>query len=282
MVDHFSDLTYVRMMIITIQLESLAMKTGFERWVATFGIKIKRYHTDNGRYVEKPLRSVIEDSNQTITFCEVVSHHQNEIIERKIQTLTLGTIKWLPHAKRYWPEAIGKMLWPYALKAFSEQINVLKVDDDVITPMEKFAGTTTEIYIKNHHIWGLPVYVLDGIFKVNISVIPYWDACSHAGIYLVHSSFHSGSVALGQNPATSQVSPQFNVVFDDKFSTVLFMREDTLPPNCTYLVQQSTQSGTPDNIDLEDAWFIPDIEEDLSETKTHVLGVQLENYMVYV
>ena len=34
---------------------------------------------------------------------------------------------------------------------FAEQFNVLKVDDDGITPMEKFAGTTTEIYPQNHH-----------------------------------------------------------------------------------------------------------------------------------
>ena len=51
----------------------------------------------------------------------------------------------LLHAKIYCPEAITKMLCPYALKAFAEQLNVLKVDDDGITPMEKFSGTTTYI-----------------------------------------------------------------------------------------------------------------------------------------
>ena len=48
------------------------------------------------------------------------------------------------------------MLWPYALKDFSEQWNVLKVDDDGITPMEKFSGTTADIFPKNHHTWGCP------------------------------------------------------------------------------------------------------------------------------
>ena len=43
------------------------------------------------------------------------------------------------------------MLWPYALKAFVEHLNVLKVNDDVITPMDKFAGTTTDISLKTFH-----------------------------------------------------------------------------------------------------------------------------------
>ena len=34
------------------------------------------------------------------------------------------------------------MLWPYALKAFTEQLNELKVDDDGSNPMEKIAVTT--------------------------------------------------------------------------------------------------------------------------------------------
>ena len=40
------------------------------------------------------------------------------------------------------------MLWTYALKDFSEQLNVLKVNADGITPMEKFTGTTTDINLK--------------------------------------------------------------------------------------------------------------------------------------
>ena len=52
------------------------------------------------------------------------------------------------------------MLWNYALKVFSEQINELNVDDYGINPMDKFTGTTTDTTIKNHHTWGFRVYVL--------------------------------------------------------------------------------------------------------------------------
>ena len=40
------------------------------------------------------------------------------------------------------------MFWAYALKYFTEQLNALKLDDDGITPMENFAGTTTYISLK--------------------------------------------------------------------------------------------------------------------------------------
>ena len=62
------------------------------------------------------------------------------------------------------------------------------------------------------------------------------------------------------NSATFCVSPQFHVVFDDEFPTVPFMMEVTIPPNCTYIVQRRSTSGAPENIDLEDIWFTPDID----------------------
>ena len=64
------------------------------------------------------------------------------------------------------------------------------------------------------------------------------------------------------NTETGHVSPQFHVVFYDDFSKVSFMREVTITPNCTDLVQRRSQSGTPENIDIKDDWFNLYIEED--------------------
>ena len=138
-------------MISTRQEQTLAGKPAFERLASTFGIKIKIYHADNGNIYEQPFRSAIEDANQTITFFWVGSHHQNASVERKKQTLTLGARTMILHAKMYWPEKITTMLCNYVLKFFVEQLNVLKVDDDGITPMERFSGTTTDINLKNNH-----------------------------------------------------------------------------------------------------------------------------------
>ena len=98
-----------------IQEKTLAGKPAFEIWAATFGVQIKGYHAEKGRFNEQPSRSEIEYANQTITFCGVGSHHQNSIIERKVQTVTLGARIFILHAKIYWPEAITPMLFPYVL-----------------------------------------------------------------------------------------------------------------------------------------------------------------------
>ena len=68
MVDHFTDLTYVILIRHTSQDEILARKADFERWAATFGVEIHRYHADNERFSEQHLKSAIEDPNQTKHF----------------------------------------------------------------------------------------------------------------------------------------------------------------------------------------------------------------------
>ena len=48
------------------------------------------------------------------------------------------------------------------------------MEDDGTNPMEKFAGTTTEMTLKNHHKWGCTVYELYKILKDNIDVLTKW------------------------------------------------------------------------------------------------------------
>ena len=74
------------------------------------------------------------------------------------------------------------------------------MDDDGITPKENFADTTTDINLKNNHTWGCPVYVLDAILQGNISVLPKCEPQSRVYIYLLHSPFNEGSVAMVLNP----------------------------------------------------------------------------------
>ena len=90
--------------------------------------------------------------------------------------------------------------------------------------MEKFAGTTTEICLKNHHTCGYPVYALDIRPHGNISGLPKWEPHSCEGIYIGQSPSYARSVSLVLNTATDHVSSQFHVVFDDDFSTVPFIR----------------------------------------------------------
>ena len=63
---------------------------------------------------------------------------------------------------------------PDVLKAFIDKLNLPKVNYYSITPMEKFAGITTDITIKNHHTWGCPVYVFNAGSKGNIDGLTKW------------------------------------------------------------------------------------------------------------
>eukprot|EP00957_Ditylum_brightwellii_P175236 13340828-Ditylum_brightwellii.AAC.1 len=60
---------------------------------------------------------------------------------------------------------------------------------------------------------------------------PTWDPKARAGIYLGHSSFHAGNVALVLNLQTGHVSLQYHVDFDDEFSTVPYLQSSEPPPN---------------------------------------------------
>ena len=53
-------------------------------------------------------------------------------------------------------------------------------------------------------------------------VPPKWEPRSRIDIYLGHSPFHAGSVALVFNPLTRRVSPQYHVVFDSIFHGTVY------------------------------------------------------------
>ena len=78
------------------------------------------------------------------------------------------------------------------------------------------------------------------------------------GIYVGHSPFHAGSVALVLNPRTGHVSPQFHVVFDDHFTTVQFMEKNEVPPHWAELVENSYEKVTEENYEIARTWLFPD------------------------
>ena len=60
-------------------------------------LELKLNHAANAVFAAQPFRSAIEDVNQTIKCCGFGSHHKNTMVERRIQTITLGAIKLLLH-----------------------------------------------------------------------------------------------------------------------------------------------------------------------------------------
>ena len=73
--------------------------------------------------------------------------------------------------------------------------------------------------LKNIHVWGCPVYVLDPTLQQG-KKLPCWEPRSRQGVFVGYSPFHSSDVPLALNLQTGSISPQYHIVFDDSFSTV--------------------------------------------------------------
>ncbi len=96
--------------------------------------------------------------------------------------------------------------------------------------------------MKTLHTKVCPGYILDSRLHNTGSIgPPKWEPRSNIRVYLGHSPFHAGSVALVYNPSTGHVSPQYHVVADDDFTTVPCMEAGTIPPHWSDLLQSSSE-----------------------------------------
>lgn len=101
--------------------------------------------------------------------------------------------------------------------------------DSGLTPMEIFCRTANSPSpFLNFHSFGCPVFVLEPTLHQNHK-IPKWKPRSRVGVYLGHSPDHALSVPLVYSTTTGLVSPQFYVVFDNKFSMVKCFHANKIP-----------------------------------------------------
>ncbi len=262
-VDHFTDYTYVHLMPDSTAESTLEAKNAYEQLLRTHGHRVKAYHADNGRFAENVFVGDVRDKAQSMTYCGVGSHHQNGIAERRIKTLGEDARTMLAHGAHLWPEAVSKLLWPFAYKAACRSRNKFKLDAAGLSPEEKLAGIKAPRIIKNEHTLFCPVYVLAGKLQSGIGGIPKWNPRSNAGVYLGQSPEHSSDVALVLNLHTGLVSPQYHVVFDDTFSTVEFLRSKNEPTNWEYLCRNHAEDYRMDA--LPQTTTIEEIRQELTE-----------------
>ncbi len=136
---------------------------------------------------------------------------------------------------------VDQMFWRFAIKAAAERMNSLHIDTDGHTPESKFYSINIKnIPVKKIHTM-FSCYVFDSRLHNAGSIgQPKWKPRSNIRVYLGHSPFHAGCVALVYNPSTGHVSPQYHVVFDDDFITVPYMEAGTNPPHWSDLVHSSS------------------------------------------
>ena len=115
-VDHISYFTCVALMRYLTLDGTLLAKTSSGRLANDGGVTIKSYQADIGCSADKLFHSVVQEINQTITFCAVGGHYQNRMVKKKIKELTLIARTLLLNAILNWPNYITTMMWPFALK----------------------------------------------------------------------------------------------------------------------------------------------------------------------
>jgi hypothetical protein len=208
--------------------ETVRAKESFERYAKSYGVNIKHYHADNGRFKDKAFMKSIEDSGQTISFSGVGAHHQNGIAEKRIGDLQRRATTLLLHVQRRWPDAITTHLWPYALRAANDSRNNTPTAKSNEYPMSRFCRTARVPKLRRQHHFGCPVYVLSKDMQDGKKARK-WEDRTRVGINLGHSPRHAHSVSLILNIKTGLASPQFHCMYDDLFETTTGTQSRSIP-----------------------------------------------------
>ena len=182
----------------------------------SYGVQFRSYQVDNLRFNDENFSEDLLKGGQSITLCGIGAHHQNTVVELKIKEVCYGRRTILLHAKWRW----STVLWHHAVQAVVERHKKLSLDKYGRSPLEKFSGIRDEIAPSNFHTWGCPLFILEAANQPGGIGTPKWQPRSYTGIHLGRSLCHEGSVALVLNVSSGLVSPQYHVIFNDKFTTI--------------------------------------------------------------
>jgi len=218
-VDHATGFVQVVPVVNFTAGEAIRAKREFEAEMASMGVTVLNYHTDNGVFTASAFQDELAKLDQGLTLSGVGAHHQNAVAERAIGTVTNVARTMMLHAKIRWPKAVTTKLWPMAMKHAEFLVNHVPSMNNVC-PMDLVLKTVVPRHNLRHaHVWGAPCYVLDPKLQDGHK-IPKFDPRSRQGLNLGWSPRHAATVPLVLNLTTGSVSPQFHVVFDDWFTTV--------------------------------------------------------------
>jgi hypothetical protein len=226
-VDHASGKIFNFPQLSTTTAETVRSKHTLERLAHDEGIVIKHYHSDNGVFASTAFRADCESQSQQISFSGVGAHHQNGIAERNIKTISQWARANMLHAAFHWHEHANIKLWPQAIDYAIWVFNRLPSATHGLSPNELWSGSRSSGHdLRRTHPFGCPVFVLDPSLQDG-KKIPKWDTRARRGMFVGFSPHHSSLVPLVLNIATGKITPQFHVIFDDKFHTVMSLPTGT-------------------------------------------------------
>jgi hypothetical protein len=135
----------------------------------------------------------------------------------------------LLHYILHWPQEARLDLWPYAIDYAVWLWNNIPDLTTSLSPLEVFSKATfpDHNHLQRTRVFGCPVYVLHPTLQDD-KKLPKWQRKSWKDIFS-DSPNHSTNVALVLNPETGSITPQYHVVFDEKFSTTSSNVDTNLP-----------------------------------------------------
>jgi hypothetical protein len=246
--------------------ETVQAKQAYERELEQYDRKVKHYRVDNGIFDAAEFKESIQIMDQSITFSGVGAHHQNGKAERTIQTVVDKGRSMMLHASMHWPETFSMDLWPYAMDYAVFIYNHTPRQQDGVAPIEHMSN----LYMNCKHlqcckVFGCPVYVLDSKLQDG-KKIPKWNPRAQMGQFLGFSPEHSTLVGLVRNLTTEHMSPQWHLVYDERFETVNSTDEDNVeeseiwtslfndPQSRDWYFDESSTNPTDTIPELDDEW----------------------------
>lgn len=219
-VDHASGRIFNYCQFSTNANATIASKHHLEILAREHGITIKQYHSDNGVFASAAFKDACAKSHQKLTFSGIGAHHQNGVAERNIKTVTQWARANLLHASTHWPSTVLIKYWPQAIDYAVWVFNRMPSISTGTSPLEIWTQTrSTSNELRRAHVFGCPIYVLDRNLQDG-KAVPKWTPRAGLGMFLGFSPLHSSLVPLVLNLTTGKISPQYHVIFDDRFETV--------------------------------------------------------------
>ena len=131
------------------------------------------------------------------------------------------------HAILSWPSYISTNLQPFIVKHTIDLHNMI-LNESRLSLLEIFMGLKSSFNFNKFYTFGSPVFVLELTLQQEHK-ISCQKLCSKLGVCVGKSHKYAGNISLVLDPLTSFVSPQFHLVHDDEFTSLLSKRIDILP-----------------------------------------------------
>jgi hypothetical protein len=122
-----------------------------------------------------------------------------------------------------------------------------------LTPLELLTKSKADhCDLLRSHVWGCPAKVLEPKLQ-NDQKLPKWNQHAHVGKFLGYSDAHSLLVVNVHHMSTGHVPPQFHVVFEDLFETVMQYGDNNAVVNsiCNGLFNRNSELYVVDEFDYD-------------------------------